>query len=151
MKEILIKKEQIEKENEELKRNCSMANEKLKEYNEIIKDKYESMIIEINKQKEEKENLEKKYKSMIKQIKNKEKDIKKENKDLKQIINNQENNSQLNKTMFNSPINNNIINDNSNSIMIPKIEDPNDTNQKKALEEFKDLLKKIDEKLEINV
>ena len=67
------------------------------------------------------------------------------------MLNNQENNSQLNKTMFNSPINNNIINDNSNSLMIPKIEDPNDTNQKKALEEFKDLLKKIDEKLEINV
>ena len=32
---------------------------------------------------------------------------------------------------------------------MPKIEDPNDDNQKKTLEEFKDLLKRIDEKLDI--
>ena len=128
---------------------------------EIIKERYGNMQIEINKKKEEKENMEKKYKGMIKQMKNKEKDIKKENKDLKKLINNQEinnktfnngfsnENSQLNRTMFNSPINNNILNDNSNFI-IPKIEDPNDSNQKKVLEEFKDLLKKMDEKLDIS-
>ena len=107
--------------------------------------------MEINKKKEEKENIEKKYKVMIKNIKSKEKGIKKENKDLKKLIKNQENNnenSQLNKTMLNSPINNNILNDNSNSIMLPKIEDPNDGNQKKVLDDFRDLLKKMDEKLE---
>ena len=98
---------------------------------------------------------------MIKQLKKEEKDIIKENKDLKKIINNQEynnktfnngfshENSQLNRTMFNSPIKNNILNDNSNIIM-PKIEDPHDGTQKKALEEFKDLLKKMDEKLELS-
>ena len=96
--------------------------------------------------------MEKKYKVLIKNIKNKEKDIKKENKDLKKLLKNQNNNndenSQLNRTMFNSPINNNILNDNSNSIMLPKIEDPNDGNQKKVLDDFRDLLKKMDEKLE---
>ena len=85
------------------------------------------------------------------------------------------NNNQLNRTMFNIPVNNNILNDNNNSMvidsnnqrnllnntlnfankrinnyqMMPKIEDPNDDNQKKTLEEFKELLKKIDEKLDI--
>ena len=136
----------------------------MKEWNEFITDRYENIQIEINNRKEERDNIERKYKGMIKQIKNKEKDIKKENKDLKKLINNQENNnktfnngfnsnnenSQLNKTMFNSPINNNILNDNSNSMMIPKIEDPNDGNQKKILEEFKDLLKQMDERLEMS-
>ena len=78
--------------------------------------------------------------------------------------------------MFNIPVNNNILNDNNNSMiidsnnqrnilnntlnlannkrinnyqMMPKIEDPNDDGQKKTLEEFKDLLKRIDEKLDI--
>ena len=67
---------------------------------------------------------------------------------LKNQNNNNDENSQLNRTMFNSPINNNILNDNSNSIMLPKIEDPNDGNQKKVLDDFRDLLKKMDEKLE---
>ena len=87
-----------------------------------------------------------------------------------------DNNNQLYNTMFNIPVNNNILNDNNNSIvidsnnqrnilnntlhlannqrinnfkMMPKIEDPNYDNQKKTLEEFKDLLKRIDEKLDI--
>ena len=107
--------------------------------------------------------MEKKYKGMIKQMKNNEKNIIKENKDLKKLINNQENNNkallndglnndnnQMNRTMFSLPIQNNILNDNSNSMMMQRIEDPNEGNQKKALEEFKDLLKKIDEKLETN-
>ena len=84
------------------------------------------------------------------------------------------NNNQLNHTMFNIPVNNNILNDNNSMIidsnnqknilnntlminnkrinnyqMMPKIEDPNDDNQKKTLEEFKELLKKMDEKLDI--
>ena len=33
---------------------------------------------------------------------------------------------------------------------MPKLEDPNDDGQKKTLEEFKELLQKIDEKLDIN-
>ena len=136
--------------------------------------------------------MEKKYKGMIKQIKKKEKGIIKENNQLKELINNQDNNNQLqnlalynnsigdnnqlNRTMYNLPVNNNILNDNSNSMiidsnqnnllnnnlnfatnkkindfqMISKIEDPNDGHQKKTLDEFKDLLRKIDEKLEIN-
>ncbi len=133
---------------------------------------------------------------MIKQIKSKEKGIIQENSQLKEILNNQDNsnklqnlalyknaigldnnNNQLNRTMFNIPVNNNILNDNNNNSMVidsnnqrnllnntlniannkrinnvqmmPKIEDPNDDNQKRTLEEFKDLLKRIDEKLDI--
>ena len=148
---------------------------------------------ELYKQKEQKKNIEKKYKGMIKQIKTKEKGIIKENSQLKEMLNNQDNNNklqnlamykntmgidnnnQLNHTMFNIPVNNNILNDNNSMVidsnnqrnalnntlnfankkinnnykMMPKIEDPNDDNQKKTLEEFKDLLKKIDEKLDI--
>ncbi len=112
----------------------------------------------------------------------------KENNQLKEILNNQDNNkiginninmnnnNQLNHTMFNIPINNNILNDNNSMVvdsnnnrnilnntlniankrinnnykMVTKIEDPNDDNQKKTLEEFKELLKKIDEKLDIS-
>ena len=148
----------------------------------------------INK-KLKKKNIEKKYKGMIKQIKSKEKGIIKENSQLKEILNNQDNNNklqnlamykntmgldnnnQLNHTMFNIPVNNNILNENNNNSvvidvinhnnilintlslannkritnnqMMPKIEDPNDNNQKKTLEEFKELLKKMDEKLDI--
>ena len=91
--------------------------------------------------------------------------------------NNINDNNQLNRTMFNIPVNNNILNDNNNSMvvdsnnqrnilnntlnfannqrinnnvqMMPKIEDPNDDNQKRTLEEFKQLLKRMDEKLDI--
>ena len=140
--------------------------------------------------------MEKKYKGLIKHIKSKEKGMLKENNQLKEILNNQDNsnklqnlalyknaigldnnNNQLNHTMFNIPVNNNILNDNNNNSMVidsnnqrnllnntlniannkrinnvqmmPKIEDPNDDNQKRTLEEFKDLLKRIDEKLDI--
>ena len=123
----------------------------------------------------------------------------KENNQLKEILNNQDNNNklhhlasyknimgvdnninvnnnQLNNTMYNMPVNNNILNENNSMVidsnnqrnvlnntltfannkrinnyqMASKIEDPNDDNQKKTLEEFKELLKKIDEKLDIS-
>ena len=89
---------------------------------------------------------------------------------------NANNNNQLNNTMFNMPINNNILNENNSIVMdvnnkknamnntlnlvnnnrninyqmVPRIEDPNEDNQKRTLEEFKELLKKIDEKLDIS-
>ena len=43
-----------------------------------------------------------------------------------------------------------LFNKRLNNYQIPRIEDPNDDNQKKTLEEFKELLRKIDEKLDIS-
>ena len=176
----------LEKQNEELRNNLSIANENLKELNDLVIDKYSNMENELYKQKTQKKNIEKKYKGMIKQIKSKEKGIVQENSQLKEILNNQDNSNKLqnlalyqnalgkdnalNRTMFNIPVNNNLLNDN-NSVVIdsdnqrnilnftnnkkitqnmPKLEDPNDDGQKRTLEEFKQLLLKIDEKLDIN-
>ena len=199
IEELVKEKMILEEQNEELTKNLSIANDNLKQLNDLVEDKYKNMEDELYKQRTQKKNIEKKYKGMIKQIKSKEKGIIKENSQLKEILNNQDNsnklqnlalyknvigidnnninnnNNQLNRTMFNIPVNNNILNDNNNSMvidsnnqrnllnntlnfankrvnnyqMMPKIEDPNDDNQKKTLEEFKELLKKIDEKLDI--
>ena len=191
-------KMKMEEQNEELTKNLSIANENLKQLNDLVVDKYSNMENELHKQKSQKKNIEKKYKEKIKQIKSKEKGIMKENNQLKEILNNQDNNNklhhlasyknimgpdnninsnnnQLNNTMYNMPINNNILNENNsmaidsnnqrnvlnntltyannkrlNNYQIPRIEDPNDDNQKKTLEEFKELLRKIDEKLDIS-
>ena len=67
-----MEKQEIEQENQKLKESCVVANDKLKNWNELVKNKYDNIIKEINDKKEEKKNMEKKYKGMIKQIKSKE-------------------------------------------------------------------------------
>ena len=195
IEELAKEKMLLEKQNKELTNNLSIANENLKELNDLVIDKYSNMENELYKQKTQKKNIEKKYKGMIKQIKSKEKGIVQENSQLKEILNNQDNSNKLqnlalyqnvlgkdnslNRTMFNIPVNNNLLNDNNNNSVVidsnnqrnilnnntlnfannkrinniqnmPKLEDPNDDRQKKTLEEFKELLQKIDEKLDIN-
>jgi hypothetical protein len=194
IEELAKEKMLLEKQNEELTNNLSIANDNLKELNDLVIDKYSNMENELYKQKTQKKNIEKKYKGMIKQIKSKEKGIVQENSQLKEILNNQDNSNKLqnlalyqnalgkdnlNRTMFNIPVNNNLLNDNNNNSVVidsnnqrnilnnntlnfannkrinniqnmPKLEDPNDDGQKKTLEEFKELLQKIDEKLDIN-
>ena len=194
IEELAKEKMLLEKQNEELTNNLSIANENLKELNDLVIDKYSNMENELYKQKTQKKNIEKKYKGMIKQIKSKEKGIVQENSQLKEILNNQDNSNKLqnlalyqnalgkdnlNRTMFNIPVNNNLLNDNNNNSVVidsnnqrnilnnntlnfannkrinniqnmPKLEDPNKKKKKKTLEEFKELLQKIDEKLDIN-
>ena len=198
-------------QNLELTENLSLANENMKQLNELISDKYADVEAELLKQTSNKENLEKKYKDIFKHMKNKQNLLNQENNKLKEIINNQEgsfdnfgqneikmnniqnlnlykkingenNESKLN---FETPIgtnrstknnknnfinidenieqtfgNNNINNNNSGNNMNYKNNftydinsssyiDTKEARQKRTLNNFKQLLDKMDEKIEI--
>ena len=77
-------------QNLELTENLSLANENMKQLNELISDKYADVEAELLKQTSNKENLEKKYKDIFKHMKNKQNLLNQENNKLKEIINNQE-------------------------------------------------------------
>ena len=210
--EVLIQEQNILRaQNMELTENLSLANENMKQLNELISDKYADVEAELLKQTSNKENLEKKYKDIFKHMKNKQNLLNQENNKLKEIINNQEgsfdnfgqneikmnniqnlnlykkingenNESKLN---FETPIgtnrstknnknnfinidenieqtfgNNNINNNNSGNNMNYKNNftydinsssyiDTKEARQKRTLNNFKQLLDKMDEKIEI--
>ena len=167
IEEILNEKILLEEQNKKLISSLAKANENLKQLNDLVVDKYSNMEYEIYKQREKKKNMEKKYKGMIKQIKSNEKNIIQKNNELKELLSKQNKENQnmsgneydvksnynMNNTngYDNKLVNNNIMNNNiMNYNMESRIEDPNDFGQRKTLEEFKNLLKKIDEKLDIN-
>ena len=184
--QLIQEKNVLEAQNVELTENLGIANENLKQFNDLITEKYSNIEQEYNNQMAINSNIDKKYKNILKKMKNKQTELSKENNQLKEIINNQEiaNQNQLNQTMFNikpnlglnsaiadnNPLkndyslnfgNNNILRganiNNSfnmnNSIQglfptIRKFDEGNENGQLKTLEEFKNLLKKMDEKLE---
>ena len=209
--EILIQeKNMLRVQNMELTENLSLANENMKQLNELISQKYADVEAELFRQTNKKENLEKKYKDIFKQMKNKQNLLNEENNKLKEMINkNQEgsfenygenevkmnniqnlnlykkingddNNNNLN---FETPIvtnrslssknnNNNFININENieqtfgnnnsnmnnmnytnnfnyDINSNSYIDAKEARQKRTLNNFKMLLDKMDEKIEI--
>ena len=185
--EILIQEKNVLKvQNMELTENLSLANENMKQLNELISDKYADVEAELLRQTNNKENLEKKYKDIFKHMKNKQNLLNQENNKLKEIINNQEgqlenlednndNINNLNNINFQSPlmnnmnstnVNNNLININENAKPIFRNNNlDNNTNlnynnsssyidtkeerQKRTLNNFKMLLDKMDEKIEV--
>ena len=172
----------LKAQNKELTENLSLANENMKQLNELISDKYADVEAELLRQTSHKENLEKKYKDIFKHMKNKQNLLNQENHKLKEFINNNNNqeeqldnlgdndikinnnvqnfnNNNNDNINFQSPIMNNInennnINmfNNSNSnynINQPTYIDTKEERQKRTLNNFKMLLDKMDEKIEI--
>ena len=171
----------LKAQNKELTENLSLANENMKQLNELISDKYADVEAELLRQTSHKENLEKKYKDIFKHMKNKQNLLNQENHKLKEFINNNnnqeaqldnlgDNDNKINNNVqnfnnnndninFQSPIMNNInennnINmfNNSNSnynINQPTYIDTKEERQKRTLNNFKMLLDKMDEKIEI--
>ena len=184
IEQLIQEKNILEAQNVELTENLKIANENLKQYNDLISEKYSDMEQEYNNQMIINSNIDKKYKNILKKMKNKQTVLSNENNQLKEIINNQEiaNQNQLNQTMFNIQPNlgiNSVLNDNNplkndysinfgnNNILrgvnnsfnmnncihelfptIKKVYKENENGQLKTLEEFKSLLRKMDEKLE---
>ena len=199
--EILIQEKNVLKvQNMELTENLSLANENMKELNEIISNKYANVEAELFKQTNKKENLEKKYKDIFKHMKNKQNLLNEENNKLKEIINKQEgqmdnfgdsdikmnniqnlnlykkingddNENNLNHLNFETNIptnlptnrssknNNNLINihenyeqtfgNNNLNINTPSYIDTKEERQKRTLNNFRMLVDKMDEKIEI--
>ena len=219
IQELLEEKKFLQNQNDELSMNLIQANNTLKEYNDVIINKYQNLEEELNLEKNDKINLEQKYKSKIKEFKNKNNYLTKENNRLKNLIQHYKNrniintnknhyttnnlrsiydfnsvrnknstknsllnvNDYLNKTMFYNYDTNNALNgddtliNKNNNIQffdmnltyqdnsinpfknIKKIstntssnyfdENPNQSEHNRTINEFKDLLKKIDEKL----
>ena len=170
----------LKAQNKELTENLSLANENMKQLNELISDKYADVEAELLRQTSNKENLEKKYKDIFKHMKNKQNLLNQENHKLKEFINNNNNqeaqldnlgdndikidnnvqnfNNNNDNINFQSPImnineNNNINmfnNSNSNfNINQPTYIDTKEERQKRTLNNFKMLLDKMDEKIEI--
>ena len=209
IEQIIQENNALQAQNAELTENLSLANDGLKQFNELIAEKYSSLEDELNKQVNDNNMIQKKYKEILKKLKMKQNNLSKENNNLKLQINNQEfsvnnalvdnfgslniNNNQLNKTMMNlqptNVLNNNSFMLDNNNINIQQrqnvlnntfnignntqfgtnlksnyninnylgmfssfqnIEDDNDNdnNQRHTLDEFKKLLRKIDQKLE---
>ena len=89
--EILIQeKNTLRVQNMELTENLSLANENMKQLNELISERYADVEAELFKQTNINENLEKKYKDVLKHMKNKQNLLNEENNKLKEIINNQD-------------------------------------------------------------
>ena len=211
IEEIIQEKNILIAKNTELAENLSLANDNLKQFNELIYQKYTPLEEELNKQVSDNQKIQKKYKDILKKMKIKQNTLSQENLDLKQRINNQDfsvnimndnnlgfninNNNQLNKTMMNLQTQN-ILNTNSfmmdnnninnlNNIQRQNVlnntvnfgnnnlqyssniksninnylgmfssfqnfddDNGNDFAQKHTLEQFKQLLRKMDEKLE---
>ena len=162
---LINEKNLLEAQNEELSENLSLANNGLKQFNELIEQKYSSLEEELNNQLNTNNLVQQKYKNYLKKIKIKQNNLYKENNSLKSQINDQDfMNNKLNRTFqydikgnyfFNTPKNtdkiirnefqNNICNM-SNDIM--NYDDENlENNPRKVLEELKLLLKNVDQKL----
>ena len=90
--EILIQeKNTLRVQNMELTENLSLANENLKQLNDLIQERFADVEAELFKQTNINENMEKKYKDVLKHMKNKQNLLNEENNKLKEIINNQDN------------------------------------------------------------
>ena len=113
IKELLKEKNILEMQNEELSKNLAAANDTLKEYNDLIMNKYKNIEKELISEQEDKNKIIEKYNAKIQKIKIKYINLKKENNKLKEII------YKVNKDKFNNNIltNNNISKSQYNSII----------------------------------
>ena len=89
IQELIREKTTLEINNNELSQNLNRANDTLKEYNDIVINKYKNLEDELYKEKQNKITMEQKYKDRIESMKLKNNSLLKENNMLKDIINNQ--------------------------------------------------------------
>ena len=113
IKELLKEKNMLEMQNEELSKNLAVANDTLKEYNDLIMNKYKNIEKELINEQEDKNNIIEEYNAKIQKIKIKYINLKKENNKLKEIIykvkkdkitNNILTNNNISKSQYNSII-----------------------------------------------
>ena len=177
IEEIINEQNLIEAQNEEFREYMKKAIESMNQLNEQITEKYGSLEEELGLRINENQMMQKKYKDILKKIKKKQNNLEKKNEELKMKAYNTDFNlginTQLNKTMqlmhpqnqsfyLDNNINNlvqneNVINNNSNFVNnyysmynnIQNIDENNDNDirQKQTLDDFKQLLRKMDEKL----
>jgi len=86
IQELLEEKNYLQSQNEELSENLMKANNTLKEYNDVIINKYQNMEEELNREKNDRINSEQMYKNKIREYKNKNNYLIKENNKLKNLI-----------------------------------------------------------------
>ena len=193
-------KNEIENENNALRKDIISANETIKGLHDFIRDKHTTMQQTLYKETMKNDNLQKKYKGVIKQLKIKEKNLYDENKSLKSLLNEKDlekeqieyryQNELKNMSLYNNVNNNNnntstmmnqsqqplqyhqfnmnntsnnvfantnyavnnsvhVMNYNNNLNNTYRIDETKDDEQKRTLEEFKRLLNKMDEKLDL--
>jgi hypothetical protein len=180
IEEITNEQNLIEAENEEFRDYLKLAIDNMNQLNEQTEEKYNALLEELGLQSNENEMMQKKYKDMLKKAKKKQSNLTKKNEELKKKAYmpdiNFGMNNQLNRTMFNLQPQNQINSfyfDNNNNFMkneniinnsnfgnnyftmynnIQNIDDNNDNDmkQKQTLNDFKNLLRKMDEKLNSN-
>ena len=86
IEELLQIKDSLEKENNELSHSLAEANETLKEYNDVIINKYKFMEEELYKEQQARNNMEQKYKEKIQSLKIKYNNLQQENNKFKDMI-----------------------------------------------------------------
>lgn len=121
IEQVLKEKNDLENIKAELTDNLSQANQKIKQMNAFMTDKFNSLIQSLQSETAKNENLEKKYKSLIKSLKVKHKSLNEENKQLKEVINQKDIEKEHMEYQYQNEIKNmslyNTIN--NNSVMIP--------------------------------
>jgi hypothetical protein len=107
IQELLEEKNYLQSQNDELSENLMKANNTLKEYNDVIINKYQNMEEELNREKNDRINSEQIYKNKIREYKNKLNYVTKENNKLKNLIQHYKNKNMINSNR-NNYIGNNI-------------------------------------------
>jgi hypothetical protein len=115
---LMKEKAELESEKVELTESLFIATESLRKMKNFITEKYSNMEQNLFKETAKNEGLEKKYKNIIRQMKTNEKRLYKENQNLKNKINQRENEKELNyKSTFQNRSLFNNINNNNRSLM----------------------------------
>lgn len=121
IEQVLKEKNDLENIKAELTDNLSQANQKIKQMNAFMTDKFNSLMQSLQSETAKNENLEKKYKSLIKSLKVKHKSLNEENRQLKEVINQKDIEKEHMEYQYQNEIKNmslyNTIN--NNSVMIP--------------------------------
>ena len=117
--ELMKEKIELESEKAELTQNLAIATESLKKMKNFITEKYGNMEQNLIKESKKNESLEKKYKNIIRQMKTNEKKLYQENQNLKNKINQSENEKSEMELNFQNRVQNmslfNSINNNQNN------------------------------------
>ena len=152
---LLKEKNDLDIYKQELTDNLYQANNKIKEMHEFISEKYNSLIQSLSSETQKNEELEKKYKKIVKNLRYKLQSVIEENRTLRNVLNAKDKEKEqmeyhYQNELKNMSLYNNTIYQNNNSIGNGN-EVESEDEQKVALEDFKRLLSKIDEKLDIPV
>ena len=114
IQELIQEKNFLEMQNNELSQNLANANNTLREYNDVIINKYKVLEDELYKEKQNNLNLQQKYKDKIETLKIKYNNLKQENNKLKEINSQEINDKPINYNNLNKKNNKKYYNTNYN-------------------------------------